>query len=243
MEKVFTIFERIDPAVSSFISLLKEMEQLALSAVEMTEEYARLYSLLSSVLDESLKKKIEGMKKEGRLSIPEENEKFIPLMIISVQEDVSSLISSTIKRIFEKRRGGGQPFYYLIFPEGTGGIEEGEEIVRLISATLLKGRGDGIIVLIRSFKRGPIVENAVVVNNLAIVDTHGVLDLLINSDLKVFFDDEFFGGGPISYCIHVFAKNREEVSFLDVSIPENMIEKGIERLISIMENVLESGRR
>lgn len=240
MEREANIFERGDSVATSLLSILDEMEQLVSLAVELAGEYSRLYALLHSVVDEAFIRKIERMKEEGRLSVPREGEKFIPLMLVSTQEEKDAHLPSSVKKVFEKKRMEGNPFYYLLFPEAEGDLESGEKIVRIISSLLFWGDGlSAVVVLLRSFKAMPAGSGAVVINDLTTLDRHNVVESLLSSGISVIFDNETFGGGPIAYCIHVFAKSRRQLSFLDVSLPENMIDDVLNSLVSAVKNALE----
>ncbi|MEM1512641.1 MAG: hypothetical protein QXW47_08750 [Candidatus Jordarchaeales archaeon] len=239
MNKVISVIERSNLAVTSLLSVLGETEQLISLAVELAKDYAHLYALLSSIVDEAFMRNIERMKKEGKLSIPGEDERFIPLMLLSTQED--EVLLSSVKQVFERKKVEGKPFYYLFFPEPGEDLESGEKLVKLMSSILLNKSGlNAVLILLRSFKMMPMGDAAVVINELTTIDRHNIVNSLLSSGVRVILDNETFGGGPIAYCIHVFVKRGgQRVSFLDMSLPESMINDVTERLVSAVEDALE----
>ncbi|MBS7248644.1 MAG: hypothetical protein KIH04_10250 [Candidatus Freyarchaeota archaeon] len=236
---MISVIERSNLAVTSLLSVLGETEQLISLAVELAKDYAHLYALLSSIVDEAFMRNIERMKKEGKLSIPGEDERFIPLMLLSTQED--EVLLSSVKQVFERKKVEGKPFYYLFFPEPGEDLESGEKLVKLMSSILLNKSGlNAVLILLRSFKMMPMGDAAVVINELTTIDRHNIVNSLLSSGVRVILDNETFGGGPIAYCIHVFVKRGgQRVSFLDMSLPESMINDVTERLVSAVEDALE----
>lgn len=240
MEGAVDVYKRAGQAVELLLSSLSEVKQLASLAVELAAEYSHLYSLLHLSVEKVLMNKIGRMVKEGILYIPGEGEKPIRLMFISMQEDKFS--SDCIKRVFERVKREESAFYYFLIPGSGEDLEPCEKVAKIISLALSEG-GDTnvIIVLMRSFK-ALTVEDMVFVNDFTTIDRHNVTDRLANSGVKVVYDSETFGGGPIAHCIHVFAKSKERISFLDLSVPEKMTDGVVERLVALVKD-LEAGDR
>ncbi len=239
MNGVVGIFEKGQSVITSLLSVLGEVEQLVSLAVELATDYAHLYALLSSIVDEAFMKDIERMKEEGKISLPRESEEFIPLMLLSTQED--EVLTSSVKQFFDKKKVEGKLFYYLLFPETGGDLESGERLVKLTSSILLNKSGlNAVLVLIRSFKAMPMGDDAVIINDLTTLDRHNIVDSLLSSGMRVIFDNEIFGGGSVAYCIHVFVKSRgQKLSFLDISVPESMINELLDKLVFVASNALE----
>lgn len=235
MEKATGIYEKAGRAVDLLLSSLNEVEQLASLSVELAAEYSHLYSLLHLSIEKVLTNKIGRLVKEGVLSIPGEREETIRLMLISTQED--KLSSDCIKRVFENVKKDGKSFYYFLIPGSGEDLEPCEKVAKIISLVLSGERDTNtVIVLMRSFKM-PVMEDVVFVNDFTTIDRHNIIGRLVDFGVKVAYDSETFGGGPIAYCIHVFAKSKESFSFLDLSIPEKMISRVIENLVALMKDL------
>ncbi|MEM1798647.1 MAG: hypothetical protein QXX87_05430, partial [Candidatus Jordarchaeales archaeon] len=105
MERAASVYEKVGRTVDLLLSSLNEVEQLVSLSVELAAEYSQLYSLLHLSIEKVLTNKIGRLVKEGVLSIPEEGEETIRLMLISTQED--KLSSDCIKRVFENVKKDG----------------------------------------------------------------------------------------------------------------------------------------